>query len=183
MHSTTVLSKNEAKILVDRFASNLYSAFDMRSTALASAMYERLKHDEAERDRLERELAELSAGYNKYLDVLTHLKAHERSIDKLKAIIGYGATPFGVLLYTSPESPDDVEEEKANRVLRRSLELWEAIEQYLQFDREARIKDILEFVQFIGMKASRQSVEAAIKAHPKVFRVVKRKREKFVSLK
>jgi hypothetical protein len=184
MASVKLLSKSEAKECIDKFASNLYDVFGMRASALVSAMAKRLSHDEHERERLEAELESLSSGYNKYMDVLGQIKTHERSIDKLKAIIGYGASPFISLLgYTQPESPDDVEAEKKGRELRRNLELWEAIEQYLRFTPEAKVRDVLDFMETVEICASRQSIEAAIKAHPRIFRIQKKKREKYVSLK
>lgn len=155
----------------------------MRAYALIDAMNSRLEHDQQALERLEHELVALSPGYHKYLDTMEQIRAHERSLEKLQAIIGYGAAPFGVLLHTQPESPDDVQEEKEGKELRRNLELWEAIEQYLRFIPEARVKEILEFAEAVKMRASRQSIEAAIKAHPRVFRIQKKKREKFVSLK
>lgn len=183
MNATAVQSKSEAKELLDIFASQLYASFGMRASALVSAMIGRLKHDEEVSGRLESELDSLSSGYHKYLDVMDQLKAHEKSIEKLRAVIGYGAAPYGLVGQVSPESPDDLEYEKESKGMRRSLELWEAVEQYLRFVSEAKVKEIMDFMSAVRIKASRQSIEAAIKAHPKVFRVQKRKGEKFISLK
>jgi hypothetical protein len=184
MNATAIQSKQEANMSIELFAQHLCALLSMRATSLVTAMSSRLTHDEHELDRLEAELGGLSSGYHKYLDVLGQIRAHERSLEKLKAVIGYGAAPMGVVLgYVQPECPDDLDAEKAGKRLRRSLELWEAVEQYLRFVPEAKIKDILEFMEMVKVNASRQSVEAAIKAHPKVFRAQKRKGEKFISLR
>jgi len=184
MNATALSSKTQANIYVDSFAQQLYALLNMRAASLATAMAGRLSHDQAELTRLESELNSLSSGYHKYLDVLDQIRAHERSIQKLQAVVGYGAAPMGsVLGYVQPECPDDLDAEKEGRRLRRNLELWEAVEQYLRFVPEAKVKEILEFMEMVKINASRQSVEAAIKAHPKVFRIQKRKGEKFISLK
>ncbi len=176
-------SKSGANIIVDTLARYLYDAVDMRATALITAMEQRLCHDEQVREKLEEELKSLSSGYHKYLDVLGQLKAHDRSIERLKAIVGIGAAPAPAIQYMGPETPEDADEEAANKKLRRNLELWEAVEQYLRFVPEAKVREILDFMELIKIRTSRQAVEAAITAHPKVFRVLKRKQEKFVSLK
>ena len=68
-------------------------------------------------------------------------------------------------------------------LLRHELELWEIIEEYLQFVPEARVREILEFLEHIELSTSRQAVEAAIKSRPKKFTIRKRKGENIVSLK
>jgi len=177
------ISKSNANIIVDSLACYLYDAVYMRATALVSAMMKRLGHDETVREQLEQELEELSSGYHKYLDVMEQLKAHDRSIERLKAIVGIGAAPGEAIMYMGAQDPEDAEAEAENRQLRRRLELWEAVEQYLRFVPEAKIRDILDFMEMVNIRTSRQAVEAAIKAHSKVFRVQKKKQEKFVSLK
>jgi hypothetical protein len=183
MRITAIRSKTQANIIVDIFAYQLYALLGMRADALVTVMLSRMKHDNGELKRLEGQLEALSSGYHKYLDLRSQIEAHEDSINKLRAIVGYGAPPYDVLEETEPENPEELEYEKASKALRRSLELWEAVEQYLRFVPEAKIKEILDFLDMVKIVASRQSVEAAIKAHPKVFRVQKRRSEKFISLK
>jgi hypothetical protein len=183
MNATAVQSKTKANILVDTFASQLYALLGMRADALVTVMLSRMKHDHSELQQLESQLESLSSGYHKYLDVRSQIEAHEDSINKLRAIVGYGAPPYDVLKEIGPENPEELEYEKKSKALRRTLELWEAVEQYLRFVSEAKVKEILDFLEMVKITASRQSIEAAIKAHPKLFRVQKRKSEKFISLK
>jgi DNA repair exonuclease SbcCD ATPase subunit len=181
--NTALRSKNEAKLSLDTLASNLVSLFDVKASTLISAMNNRLSHDREQIERLEKKQAELSAMYNRYLDIQSQIKLHEQSIEKIQGLVSPWL--FGPDSHIPPDSEADLESEQEATRLRRNLQLWEAIEQYLRFvpEKESRVKDIVEFLEMVEFECSRQSVEAAIKAHPKVFRTQKRKNEKFISLK
>ncbi len=57
-----------------------------------------------------------------------------------------------------------------------------ATEAYLDIVKEAKVGEIVEFLQSIGMShAKRQSIESVIKRNPFDFKVTKRGREKFIS--
>jgi hypothetical protein len=57
------------------------------------------------------------------------------------------------------------------------------MEEYLQIVGEAKVGDIVSFLQGIGIEyAKRQTVESTLRNHPDEFKVTKRKREKFISL-
>jgi len=142
----------------------------MRAEALIQAIENRIKHDDQEAKRIVGAMAELSATYNRYLDLQNQLSAHERSSEKLKALLGPGPIPLG-------DQDSEAEE------LRSELELWEAVEQFLRFVPEARLREIVEFLEATGIKTSRQAIEACLRAHPKVFAVRVKRRVKFVSLK
>ena len=176
--TTATVSKSEANIFLDKLASLLYCASGMRATEFLRQMEHRLKHDEGELLRLGKQLADLSSSYHKYLDTQRQMEEHDRSIEKLTAVIG-----TQIMFPHEPESPEEVDEISNVESLRRDLELWEAIEQYLRFVPEAKIRDITRFLDLVDIGSTRQAVEAAINSRPKVFSVRKRKREKFVSLK
>lgn len=174
-------SKSKANIVIDRLAHLWHNRITMRVYAVIAEMERSLTHEEAELAALEKSLKPLTEGYRKYMDVRDRIQARMKTIEKLTALVGYGLTPD--TQGAEGESPEA--EEVVNRSFehRRNLELWEAIVQYLRFQNEAQVGDILEFFEAVGIKTSRQAVEAAIKAHPRVFRTQKRKREKFISLK
>jgi hypothetical protein len=170
-----------SKIAIDGIAPSLLGLFEMKATTLISAMRSRLEHDHKQIELLEAKQAELSNAYNQYLDVQAHIREHERSIEKIGGLVS--DCLFGNV--ENPDTPDEAERQEKIFRWRKNLELWEAVEQYLRFvpDRESRVREILDFLELVEFDCSRQSIEAAIKAHPKVFRVQKRKNEKYISLK
>ena len=180
---TETRSKNNANISIDSFACNLVSLLDVKTGTLISAMNNRLSHDREQISQLDKRQAELSAAYNQYKDVEAQIRAHEQSIEKITGLVSPWL--FGMQYEDQPSTEREMNEEQEAVRLRRSLQLWEAIEQYLRFvpDKESKVRDIVEFLETIEFECSRQAVEAAIKAHPKVFRTQKRKGEKFISLK
>jgi len=176
-------SKNNAQLALDLFAAHLVQLSDVKANVLISAMNNRLQHDREQISQLEKRQADLSSIYNQYLDIQAQIHAHEQSIDKIEGLIA--PSLYGTGAYTEAQSESELEDQYRAKELRRRLQLWEAIEQYLRFvpDRESRVREILDFLELVEFDCSRQSVEAAIKAHPKVFRVQKRKNEKYISLK
>jgi hypothetical protein len=171
-------SKSEAKIVLDNLASLLYGSLGMRPGQFIGQMYRRLKHDKGRVSELEKKMAKLSPAYNKYLDAQRQLHEHERSIENLMTVIGPN-----IMYPSGPQDEHELEELDKVQDLRRELELWEAVQQYLRFVPEAKVRDILDFLGIVDIASTRQAVEACIKARPKVFAVRKRKRERFVSLK
>ena len=172
------LSKNEAKGILDKLARLLYDALVMKAPDLVAAVTRRAEHDSKQKAKWGRLMRRLSSAYNSYLDAQRHLEEHEKSQQKLTAFLG----PL-IVCPDEVETYEDVEELSRIENLRRSLELWEAVEQYLRFVSEAKVADILECLELVSIKTTRQAVEACIKSRPKVFVVSKRKREKFVSLR
>ena len=172
--------KNEAKNCVDIFARFVHNVLDMYSGEIYEQILRRLKHDLAQSQEVEKQMAQLAPEYNKYLDLRKRLQDHERSSEKLTAVL----SPEVAALATEQVSGTLSEQKKKKLAyLRQQLQLWEAVEQFLRFVPEARVHEILDFLEYAKITASRQAVEAAIKAHPKVFVVRKQRREKYISLR
>jgi hypothetical protein len=148
------------------------------------AIRNRIVHDWARLGEISRQMGELSKSYNLYVDLLRERESHEKSAQKLAGLLGpdhytdsaASDETLAVLLGEIEDTPDVA-------TLRRDLSLWEAVEQFLRFAPEAKIREILLFFKAVGIEATRQAVESSIRAHPKTFRVSKRGREKFISLK
>ena len=67
--------------------------------------------------------------------------------------------------------------------LRKELPLWAAMTQVLRHASELQVVNLQEILQFMNIQVSRQAIESALETHKELFRVKKRGREKFVSLK
>lgn len=64
----------------------------------------------------------------------------------------------------------------------KTLKLWEILEVYLSFVKEAQVADIIGFLDWIGYGSSRQAIESTIKTHKNRFRVRKDGWDRFISL-
>jgi hypothetical protein len=176
--ATTAVRNDGAKIMLDCLASSMLKSGAMRSGQIIGAILNRLDHDRHEADDVSGRMAEFAEAYNKYLDLRQKWEMHHESAEKLAALLGSR-------ILESQQERHDITESTLREAedLRSRLELWEAIQQYLRFVREGRVGEILEFLEVVGIRTSRQAIESTIKTHNKIFKTEKRKREKFVKLR
>lgn len=170
--------KNEARIIIDKLASLLYTLFVMRTDDVVRAAVRRLKHEQQQLRNLSKDTERLSKAYNEYLDVQSQYRNRLKSIEKLQGLLG-----DNILLPRGIEDQADLDESTDIATARNNLELWEAVQQYLRLVQEARMNEILAFFSDVQFKTTRQAVEACLKAKSKVFATRKKNREKFISLK
>jgi hypothetical protein len=64
----------------------------------------------------------------------------------------------------------------------KNLKLWEVLEVYLSFVKEAQVADILGFLEWAGYESSRQAIESTVKTHKSRFRVRKDGWDRFIAL-
>jgi hypothetical protein len=110
------------------------------------------------------ELIELAPKYERFLEVNRQMERDQDLIDKLSAVLA------------SPNKMDLDEREKGG------YKLWELIEVYLRYVREAQVGNIAHFLEWIGLTSNRQAIESAINTHGETFKIDKRGREKYISL-
>jgi hypothetical protein len=85
------------------------------------------------------------------------------------------------VLSQSKIGPDLLERSKYRSP--EKVSLWAYMKEYLQLVKEARVGDIVMFLQAIGIGyAKRQTIESVIRRKSRTFRVTKRGGQKFVSL-
>lgn len=130
------------------------------------------------------------AAYLRYIALDKELKDNSREIDELAGIMGcdlVGRTQNENSTSPIMETIDDrvSDDDMSNSFrLRAELPLWKAIKWYVRYVGEARINDILLFLNALEFEgANRNAVESALRIHPRDFTVRKRKNEKYVSLK
>jgi hypothetical protein len=111
------------------------------------------------------ELIELAPKYDRFLEVNRQMERDQDLIDKLRAVLA------------SPHKMDLDEREKGG------YKLWELIEVYLRYVREAQVGNIAHFLEWIGLTSNRQAIESAINTHPETFDIEKRGRDKYISLR
>ena len=99
--------------------------------------------DSARLRQLTRRLEELAPAYAEYLSVLREARATQQSLDATRAFVGDEG--------------------------REATPLWCQMRHYLRFAGQASFADILTAFRDVGITASRQAIESAIRAHPRVF--------------
>jgi hypothetical protein len=114
-------------------------------------------------DGLNDELVELQPKYDRFLKVERELEEDQDLVYKLMAVL------------VSPDASDDGKE-------KAGFKLWQMIEVYLRYVREAQVVNIAHFLEWIGMTTTPQAIDSAVNTHPERFRVEKRGREKFIAL-
>jgi hypothetical protein len=152
---------------------------------------------EAIKEQLKERLAQSvkvieDAGKN--LDRLRELAAQIQSLDNqveeakirvIRIVRMLGDKETKARLLKNPALRADRKElEEASKYSRsKAVSVRSFMEEYLQIVGEAKVGDIVSFLQGIGIEyAKRQTVESTLRNHPDEFKVTKRKREKFISL-
>lgn len=149
------------------------------------------KSDELSRD-LE-ELNNLRAGWQRYNELSKQMEAKEKAVK-----IGYAlilSAPLKVNVEADAYAPrSDKEWEAEAGELGLSVDaddfdlsnfpLWRVIREVVRQTAEIRVYELEAHLRQFGLKkATRPAIESALSTHPKEFRITKRGREKFVSLK
>lgn len=129
------------------------------------------------------ESAALFEAYQKYTDLEKERKARESSITSLVALLGKEGLEELRTRVVSANLLGEFDFGVGIETRREELSLWEFIAQYLRFVQEAKVADIEYFLGEQQMQTTRQAIESAVKTHSKIFRVRKRGREKFISLR
>jgi DNA-binding transcriptional regulator YdaS (Cro superfamily) len=141
-----------------------------------------LAHDARRLKYLSEEMAKHADSHSRYLGLQRDSETHEESARGLTALLG--AKGFQRLLC---EDKTDAIERQLNGApspteLRNGAVLWQHLAQYLRFASQAQMEQILDFLAQLEIDATRQAVESAVKTHPRVFAIMKRGRQRFITL-
>ena len=170
-------------ILIDKMQSRLYSRGVPSNSDILESMMQRLKHECQWLNRTREEMRELREAYNRFVDLRDEQVKHEQRTERILAILGADlAKEAGEADQDNQIKHVDVPPVEA---LRDETPLWMMMEEYLRHVQEARLTEMEDFLQSsVRIKeANRFAMESALKRHPEVFKVRKKGREKFVSLK
>ena len=162
-------------------SGDIVSSMKITEHPIERQMRQRLHHEIARSQEIRKRMQELAPAYNEFLDL--RAEGEQR---KARLLILYG------LIGDDIHTPNPLFVERGAREitggtdksLRDALPLWEAMREYLHYVPEARIGEMEEFFSHIGYgEGNRQAIESALKRHPKEFRIRKKKREKYLSLR
>jgi hypothetical protein len=182
--------KTEYRFMLTNLIST-YIVTDMaRFKDIVSGLAQQTSRKATELARDLEELNSLRESWQRYHELTKQVESKERSIK-----IGY-ALLFNAPLkanpkadaYTVPDSeylrdtealaldPNDLDPAK--------FSLWRVIREVIRQTAEIRVFELEAHLKQFGLKkATRPAIESALATHPKEFRITKRGREKFVSLK
>jgi hypothetical protein len=177
-HESTGIN-TEATNALDTVAYKVHYKNVPSTVDVERMMHQRLEHECASMQSARKEISELASAYHRYVDLKTQIEQRGRRIQRLMAILGADSIENmgseGVKEETNLQGePND---------LRGELSLWRAIREYLLVAGEAKVGDVQGFFSGMNYEASRQAIESALRSHDSVFRVVKRGRDKYISLK
>jgi hypothetical protein len=130
------------------------------------------------------ELDALAPQYFRYIDCDKRVKEDWKRISYIFRLIGFEraaeiiqSDTTGILNEIPKQSPQYDE-------LNAKLPLWKAMREFLRESGEAKVGDIRAFLEWMDYKpVSRQSLESAIRRHPKEFRVRTKGHERIVALR
>jgi hypothetical protein len=146
-------------------------------TDVIARVRNRLNADAVRLKELAAEREALAAAYHRYLDNQDEALRREASAKSGLAFLG----PHVVqqLVQDGSDAWAGIDWVKSAAMLREKAALWEHVEQYLRIVPEAQVNEILGVLERLGIVASRQAIESAVRTHPDVFGTRKRKSEKY----
>lgn len=154
-----------------------------RTWTIHGALKEQLKQDQQEINHVFKELDKLHGVYLKY-------RSLEEKKRELRERIGYTLAMLSFNQERGLDNTDftdvalDADIEESAEELKKKLPLWGAIVQVLrQKGSEMQIVNLHESLKWLGMGVTRQAIESALQTHRELFKITRRGREKFVSLK
>jgi len=148
------------------------------------SMILRLKYEAERVQEFRNDMEKLASSYHRYCDLQKNLKASEDRIKRIVAVLGAN------LISQVKESEDGnalreiLETDPTPTKLRTNAPLWKMLAEYLSHVPEATVEEIAVFMEAVGVNdLSRQAIESALRTHAKTFRITKRGREKYISLR
>lgn len=169
---------------IDTVLSKLFNGFVPLLTDAIDSLKQQLVSDCQRVLEIRDEKRKYADAYNRYVALQSELQEKATRIDELAGMLG----PAGLLKaeledHTNAIS-DTLEVHTTIEQLRNELPLWKAVRWYVAYSGEARINDVILFLQALVVDgANRNAIESALRRHPETFRIRMAKREKYLSLK
>ncbi len=181
-----LLSRNidSRQILTYLESKSIFGFVLKRTQDIVAALKFQLVADRKEIDRTYKEMSKLHAPYVKYRSLEARGKQLQEHIANTLALLGQKGdskhslpnSEFATIAVHSGIAETSEE-------LRKRLPLWMLIAEILRHVSEIQVINLEEVLYWLRIKVSRQAIESAFETHGDLFKVKKRGREKFVSLK
>lgn len=147
-------------------------------------LLQRLLHQHHGERSVALEMEELSAAYNRYLDLADQLKEHRKRILYITQLLGPDRVARGASLRGVESAPTRSAATPAHKESQGRLPLWRAVRECLRVAGKSRVSDIEAFLNSLGGKrATRQAIESALKRHGDWFVVTRTSHAVYVDLR
>jgi len=171
-----------ATFLLDLVASTKYSVFVPSVLEVVKKMQDGLARDVKNVEEAKRELELLKDMADKIWALQETVDNGSARIVRIIEMLKDKTTKASVFKNKGLAHIHDQLHSRGERPLARPVTLRVATEEYLRVVNKAKVGEIVEFLQAIGLTyAKRQTVESVIKRNPYDFTVTKQGREKFIS--
>lgn len=153
-----------------------------RLTDIQKALKNQISDEARHISKLNDEMNELRPAYKRYIELS---KESEARVDRIRSTLGLLA---GDLEFDDLRTSEDCLQFVGINVGESLTEkwknpLWKFMREIVRQVPELQIVELEALLIGLGIKTSRQSIESALESHREVFRMTKRGRDKFVSLK
>jgi hypothetical protein len=144
----------------------------------------RLRHHSHGERSVALEMEELSAAYNRYVDLEGQLKEHRKRKSYITRLLGPERVAKATNLDSAEFAAKGSEATPPQRAPQERLPLWRAVRECLRVAGKSRLSDIEAFLNSLGSKRiTRQAVDSALKRHADWFKVTKERHTVYVDLK
>ena len=147
-------------------------------------LQQRLVHEARSMRSKRNQMKKLSFAYNRYVDLDREIDTVRHRISIIVGLLGPDRVAETVKIDSTACLGETLGLLRPPQEARERLTLWRAVREYLRVVGEAKIGDIQEFLDWIGLQDfTRQALESALQNHENEFEVSKKGRERYVSLK
>jgi hypothetical protein len=169
---------------IDKVMSKWHSQFVPLLTDALDTLRQQLTSECQRILAIRSEKRKYADAYNRYVALQKELQERATRIDELAGILGTEGILKAELEDHANVIGDTLETHTAITQLRNELPLWKAVRWYVAYAGEARINDVILFLQALKVDgANRNAIESALRKHPETFNIRMTKREKYLSLK
>jgi hypothetical protein len=130
-------------------------------------------------------MKELSAAYNRYVDLKVHSKDHRKRLFYIIRLLGFDSITRAMKADGAVCFEETFETGSSTQELREKLPLWKAIREYLRVvPGKSRVCDIEAFLNSLdGKDVTRQAIDSALKRHNDRFEITNKGHASYVELK
>lgn len=138
------------------------------------------------------ELNKLRACWQRFLELSSQVESKERTVKIGRALLGNAPVKIDSSgeAYVDPEHMREIRKEIEKLAIDSvdldlcKVSLWRVIREIVRQTPKIRVYELEEHLKSFGIKkASRPAIESALDTHPKDFKLTRRGRETFVSLR
>lgn len=181
--------KSDARNSLTDIESVLHSKRMARFRDIVNGLYQQAQNDAKEIHAMNDQMNELRPSYLKYRELAEQVKEKEDRARIAATLIAntwederdlQSRDEHLARLCTDAGIPV---QDNALSLEVYKVPMWKLIREIVRQTPEIQIVELESAVREFGAKTSRQAIESALETHRKEFRIIKRGREKFVSLK